>query len=241
MTLIIAIPRRLVAFLAALGLAAGLLLAWAVIARADTAAAPVANNGTLKIHEQGTPDGTVNNDPKVCVFNVEGFFLDPGQTGDLVFSVQGGDGPTGTPAGPFAFGPADANGFYATQYFNLDPGHYKATLTDAGGVEKAKSKVFKVTCEVEPSPSPSASVSESASPSPSVEPSGTASPSVEPSGATTESPGVGPNKVNRPGVSPAADRLATTGVQVTWFALLGLALLVGGFALLRAFRKEDAA
>jgi len=48
------------------------------------------NNGTLKIHEQGTPSGTENNDPKVCVFNVESFGLDAGQTGFLSFSVQGG-------------------------------------------------------------------------------------------------------------------------------------------------------
>ena len=63
--------------------------------------------------------------------------------------MQGGDGPTGTPAGPFDFGPTNANGYYATQYFNLDPGHYKATLYGKPGREdeKAKSKVFKVECE----------------------------------------------------------------------------------------------
>ncbi len=129
-----------------------------------TAADAPGNNGTLKIHEYGTPDGTVNNDPKVCVFNVEGYFLDAGQIGYLVFSVQGGDGPTGTPAGPFAFGPADPNGYYATEYYNLQPGHYKATLygkqLPGGALDdvKAKSKVFKVTCEgPSPSPQPSSS------------------------------------------------------------------------------------
>lgn len=108
----------------------------------------VNNNGTLKIHEQGTPSGTENNDPKVCVFNVEAFNLDAGQSGYLQFSVQGGDGPTGTAAGPFNFGPADANGYFATQYFNLQPGHYKATLYGKADQtdEKAKSKVFKVDC-----------------------------------------------------------------------------------------------
>jgi len=116
------------------------------------------NNGTLKIHEQGTPSGTENNDPKVCVFNVESFGLDAGQTGFLSFSVQGGDGPTGVSAGPFAFGPASASGYFATQYFNLQPGHYKATLYGKqlpGGKltdVKAKSKVFKVTCEQETTP-----------------------------------------------------------------------------------------
>jgi hypothetical protein len=107
------------------------------------------NNGTLKIHELGTPDGTSNNDPKVCTFNAEAFDLDPGQSGYLVFSVQGEDAPQGTDAGPFAFGPADANGYYASEYFSLAAGHYKATLygkSDQTDV-KAKSKVFEVTCE----------------------------------------------------------------------------------------------
>jgi hypothetical protein len=48
-----------------------------------------------------------------------------------------------------AFGPADANGYYASEYFNLAVGHYNATLygkADQTDV-KAKSKVFKVTCE----------------------------------------------------------------------------------------------
>lgn len=112
-----------------------------------------ANNGTLKVHEQGTPSHTKNHDPKVCKFNIEGFDFDDGQTGYLKFDVQGGDGPTGTPAGPYAFGPTDATGYYATQYFDLDDGHYKATLygKDANGHinlqdVKAKSKVFKVIC-----------------------------------------------------------------------------------------------
>jgi len=114
------------------------------------------NNGTLKIHEQGTPSGTEDNDPKVCVFNVEGFGFDAGQSGYLYFDVQGGDGPTGTPAGPFDFGPTNGDGYYATQYFNLDPGHYKATLYGKPGREdeKAKSKVFKVECEEPPTEVP---------------------------------------------------------------------------------------
>jgi hypothetical protein len=112
-------------------------------------AALAGNNGTLKIHEYGTPDGTPNNDPKVCTFNVEAFNLDPGQTGYLVFDVQGGDAPQGVGAGPFAFGPADASGSYASEYFGLAAGHYKATLYGKADLTdvKAKSKVFKVTCE----------------------------------------------------------------------------------------------
>ena len=124
---------------------------------------PPGNNGTIKIHEQGTPSGTERNDPKVCVFNVEGFGFDVGQTGYIMFDVQGGDAPTGTNSGPHNFGPTTESeehlSFYATEYFNLDPGHYKATLygKDTGGGinlqdEKAKSKVFKVECAVPSNP-----------------------------------------------------------------------------------------
>lgn len=114
-----------------------------------TAVAFAGNNGTLKIHETGTPAGTPNNDPKVCSFNVEAFNLDPGQSGYLVFSVQGGDAPAGTSEGPFLFGPANADGYYASVDFNLADGHYKATLYGKADMTdvKAKSKVFKVTCE----------------------------------------------------------------------------------------------
>lgn len=107
------------------------------------------NNGTIKIHEAGTPSGTPNNDPKVCSFNVEGFGFDDGQGGYLAFTVQGGDAPTGSDAGPFAIPTANGAGYFETGYFSLEPGHYKATLYGKAGMTdvKAKSKVFKVTCE----------------------------------------------------------------------------------------------
>jgi hypothetical protein len=125
------------------------LIAAALVWLVGAAAASAGNNGTLKIHELGTPDGTPNNDPKVCSFNVEAFGLDAGQTGYLVFDVQGGDAPQGVAQGPYAFGPADASGYYASEYFSLAAGHYKATLYGKADLTdvKAKSKVFKVTCE----------------------------------------------------------------------------------------------
>lgn len=134
--------RALLALIAAVLMASGSGL------MAGSASATGGNNGTIKIHEQGTPSGTESNDPKVCVFNVEGYGFDAGQTGYLYFDVQGSDGPTGTSAGPFNFGPANDNGYYETQNFSLDPGHYKGTLYGKPGRddEKAKSKVFKVEC-----------------------------------------------------------------------------------------------
>jgi hypothetical protein len=132
-------PRQLGAVLAAAA------LVWLVAA----AGASAGNNGTLKIHELGTPYGTPNNDPKVCTFDVEAFGLDAGQSGYLVFDVQGGDAPQGVAAGPFVFGPADASGYAVSEPFSPPAGHYKATLYGKADLTdvKAKSKVFKVTCE----------------------------------------------------------------------------------------------
>lgn len=127
---------------------------------------PPGNNGTLKVHEQGTPSGFEDNDPKVCVFNFEGFSFDVGQTGYIMID---GQGQTTGSYGPLSFGPTNSSGFYATSYVNdgglsVPDGHYKATLygkdvpqDDAEGQQgdeevKAKSKVFKVICD-EPEPS----------------------------------------------------------------------------------------
>jgi hypothetical protein len=127
-----------------LGALAGVVLA--VVAVVPTSAS---NNGTLKIHAQGTPLGTEDNDPNVCQFDVEAFNLDPGQEGELRISVQGGDEPTGTAPPPVALGPADADGYARSTNYVLQPGHYLAVLFGKDGDEtlKAKSKVFKVTCD----------------------------------------------------------------------------------------------
>ena len=123
---------------------------------------PGGNNGTLKVHEQGTPSGTESNDPKVCIFNFEGFGFDAGQDGYVVIDTQPGNVVTET----LPFGPADVNGDYASAYINdgisgftVPDGQYKATLygKDTGNPanpdltdEKAKSKVFKVQCPAKP-------------------------------------------------------------------------------------------
>jgi hypothetical protein len=128
------------------------------------AADPRGNNGTIKIHELGTPSGTESNDPKVCVFNVEGYGFDVGQRGHLMFTVQGGDAPRGENAGPYNFGPTQASArhrsYYETEYITLKPGHYRATLHGKKGATinlkdvKAKSEVFKVECEDTQGPTP---------------------------------------------------------------------------------------
>ena len=122
------------------------------------------NNGTLKVHslDLPSPDATPNNEPKVCSFNLEGFGLDEGQGGYLEFTVQGGDAPHGTnPGSTYTMLPADPEGYaISSDNFNdgngvfLRNGHYKVTLygksTPTGVLSdvKAKSKVFKVSCDV---------------------------------------------------------------------------------------------
>ena len=115
------------------------------------------NNGTLKVHEYSTRDGTESTSPHVCTFNFEGYQFDEGQTGSILVSPQGGDSDT-TDSVSVPFGPADEDGFYKTAYVNdggslqLDNGHYKSTLygKDVNGNYtidlKAKSKNFKVEC-----------------------------------------------------------------------------------------------
>ena len=104
------------------------------------------NNGTIKIHQSTSPAGTPNNEPKVCTFNVEGFGFDVGQQGYIRFEVQGGDAPQGVDPGVNEHVTA-VDGSFSSNYHTLRPGHYKATLyDDVTGEEKAKSKVFKVTC-----------------------------------------------------------------------------------------------
>ena len=173
------------------------------------ASAPGGNKGTLKVHEEGTPSGTVNNDPKVCVFNLEGFFFETGQTGYVLIEPQGGNGGP-SPVGPVDWGPADGSGFAATEYFNSPAGpevlngHYKATLygkmLPTGQLDdvKAKSKVFKVICEGQTTtPTPTTTTTK-----PSVTPTTTTTkPSVTPTTATT-SPSSTQSTSSAPGVKP---------------------------------------
>jgi hypothetical protein len=130
---------------------------------ASSASAKNGNNGTLKVHEIGTPSGTESNDPKVCAFNFEGFGFDAGQDGYIVVETQPGNVSSLVPS-PMPFGPTDGTGFAVSSDVNnsgtyeLADGHYKATLygKDTGNPanpdlndDKAKSKVFKVECEEE--------------------------------------------------------------------------------------------
>lgn len=111
--------------------------------------AAAANNGTLKVHDITSPAGTVNNEPKVCVFNFEGFGFDANESGIVTVDGQGQ-----TPGTNLLNVPLTINGTgkgASSPYVNdtnspymLAPGHYKATFT--GAASSVKSKVFKVDC-----------------------------------------------------------------------------------------------
>ena len=83
----------------------------------------------------------------MCQFNVEGFGFDRDQDGYIRFAVQGGDAPHGSDPGINEQVTA-ATARSRPTITRLPTGHYKATLYDDSSPvqEKAKSKVFKVTC-----------------------------------------------------------------------------------------------
>ncbi|WP_231263481.1 hypothetical protein [Nocardioides alpinus] len=162
-------PHRRFAPIAAL--AATLALLFSTLGFIAGPAHGAGNSGTIKIHAQDSPPGTESNEPHVCAFNIEAFGFDEGFDGYIEFDVQGGDGPTGVAAGPYVVGPADAAGYFATDYFNvaggqiIQNGHYKVTLFgkfNDGRINyddvKAKSKVFKVDCPPPPPPTPATPV-----------------------------------------------------------------------------------
>jgi hypothetical protein len=136
----------------------GLALSATSLSVAASPAGATGNNGTIKVHALGSESGSESNEPKVCAFNLEFFGFDEGTDGYVEFDVQGGDGPTGVAAGPFAVGTANADGYFESEYFNVEGGpviangHYKVTMygkfNGAPNYEdvKAKSKVFKVDC-----------------------------------------------------------------------------------------------
>ena len=111
------------------------------------------DNGTVKIHDSSTPVTDPRNEPHVCVFYLDAFGIDPGQsvswrikpwppTGDRAVVDQGtltldsaGDGRTSDQA--------------------LPNGHYKLFWTFAGEHGAAKQKVFWVSCPSStPTPTP---------------------------------------------------------------------------------------
>jgi hypothetical protein len=111
------------------------------------------NNGTLKVHEKGTPVATESNDPKVCEFNFEGYGFDKGQRVVVEITTQGG-GNDKSVVKSVSLPAANDKGYMESSYITIANGHYKTTAYGKdvhGNIDynmelKAKSKVIKVEC-----------------------------------------------------------------------------------------------
>jgi hypothetical protein len=206
--------------------AAGLTLTLAGPAVAATAKG---DNGTVKIHRSTTPVTDRRNQPHVCVFYLDGFGFDAGQS--VSWQIKSWP-PTGDRAvvssGTLVL---NSNGGGATADMTLPNGHYKLLWNFTGERGFAKQKVFWVACR-RPLPSPGPS------PSGSPAPSGSATPSRSPapSPAATPSPrsAGGPS----PAASPPGGGRPTTGQPLALIAGAGASLLGTGGATLAVARRR---
>jgi hypothetical protein len=169
----------------------------AAAAHGKAAAAKKGDNGTVKIHRPATAVTGRRNEPHVCVFYLDAFGFDPGQsvswlirswppTGDRAVAGQG----TLT---------LDSAGDGRTSDQRLPDGHYKLYWNFAGEHGAAKQKVFWVSCPA-PAPTP-------ASPAPGPGPT-SSSPAPTP---TSSSPGPTSPVAPAPAPTPVPATLPVTG------------------------------
>jgi hypothetical protein len=118
-------------------------------AHGQAAAAKKGDNGTVKIHRSTTAVTDRRNEPHVCVFYLDAFGFDPGQSVSWLIRSWP---PTGDRAvvdqGTLTL---DSAGDGRTSDQRLPNGHYKLYWNFAGEHGAAKHKVFWVSC---PSPTP---------------------------------------------------------------------------------------
>jgi hypothetical protein len=134
-------------------------------ASSASTADPSGDNGTVKIHDSTTPVTDMRNEPHVCVFYLDAFGFDPGQS--VSWSIKSWP-PTGdrtvVASGTLTL---DSQGNGRTDDMTLPDGHYKLFWNFTAENGSAKHKMFWVSCETtSPSPSPSPSPSSSTYSSP---------------------------------------------------------------------------
>jgi hypothetical protein len=167
-------------------------------------AQPKGDNGTVKIHRSTTPVTDRRNEPHVCVFYLDAFGFDPGQS--VSWQIKSwpptGDRSVAT-SGALAL---DSNGGGRTGDMTLQDGHYKLFWNFTGEHGFAKQKVFWVSCAA-PSPQPTPTPTASPTPAP------TASPTTPPSPTPTVSPTTpaSPTPPAAPAPSPVHATLPVTG------------------------------
>jgi hypothetical protein len=152
------------------------------------------DNGTVKIHNSSTPVTDRRNEPHVCVFYLDAFGFDPGQS--VSWQIKSWP-PTGDRAvvdqGTLTL---DSAGGGRTSDQALPNGHYKLFWTFAGEHGAAKQKVFWVSCPSStPTPTPTPT-----SPSPTPTPTCTCATPAPTSTSSSPAPGVTPSS---PGPAPS--------------------------------------
>jgi hypothetical protein len=200
---VITVARRanLAILLGAVLLATVLTVAFAV---PGAGAQPKGDNGTVKIHRSTTPVTDRRNQPHVCVFYLDAFGFDPGQS--VSWQIKSWP-PTGdrsvVTSGALAL---DSKGGGRTGDMTLQDGHYKLFWNFTGEHGFAKQKVFWVSCAA-PSPKPTPTPTASPTPTPTV------SPTTPPSPTPTVSPTTpaSPTPPAAPAPSPVHATLPVTG------------------------------
>jgi hypothetical protein len=217
---------------------------------ANAAAASKGDNGTVKIHRSTTPVTDPRNEPHVCIFYLDAFGFDPGQS--VSWQIKSWP-PTGdrsvVSSGVLAL---DGNGAGFTGDMTLPNGHYKLFWNFAGQHGKAKQKVFWVACGAPTPPPPTSPPPTSpppTSPPPTPPPTSPAptspaptSPTPTPPAPTSPAPtSPAPSQAPAPGPSssPPGGGLPTTGWPLALIAAAGVALLgAGGTAIAAARRRR---
>jgi hypothetical protein len=159
------------------------------------------DNGTVKIHNSSTPVTDRRNEPHVCVFYLDAFGFDPGQS--VSWQIKSWP-PTGDRAvvdeGALTL---DSAGDGRTSDQALPNGHYKLFWTFAGEHGAAKQKVFWVSCPSStPTPAPTPT---SSSPTPTPIPTPTCTCHTSTPTPTSSSPAPGPTSSSpSPAPSPTS-------------------------------------
>lgn len=220
---------------AALVMAAGVLTLG--VSSAAYATKGPGDNGTVKIHETGTPVPDRNNEPHVCGFYIDAFGFDKLQSVSWKIAPQAPTKTGDTKTGAITL----VSGAGKTDAISLPDGHYKLTWTFAGEHGSAKHKTFWVECKTPPSTPPSKpghpgkpSCSPSASPSSP----GSPSPSTSTPPSPSTSPVVNPSTTD----SSTGGSLPVTGSSLPILIGGAVAMIAAGLALVfvlgRRFRRS---